>query len=228
MAKAKTSPFFPWHWHRLEVLLQSVVSNGFVVLSGLGLKLSSAFSVSLLFYPSIIMCSEMVADLQVQAWEWACMYALNTNNCVFPFCVTPLSVLAAALELRGSSNPISLSEEGTGSWWLCSDVASTCIIIFGGITVYLNGLWSWILAWFVFVRVQWQRRWNKIAKEMYISWKASVAVLEFLCHSYILIRLKFLATYLRPVCQCNNQLLALDRTLLCVYIPAHTGTVFSL
>lgn len=138
-----------------------------------------SFFTFFLFYPSIITHSEMVADLQVQAWDWACVYALNTNNWVFPFCVIPLSVLGAALKLRGSSNPISLSEEGTGSWWLCSDVASYLHNYFcGSISVYLNGLWSWILVWFVCYSTVAEVMEYKFPKEIYISWKASVAVLR--------------------------------------------------
>lgn len=122
-------PFFPWHLHTLEVLLQSVVSNRFVVLSGLGLKPSSAFSVFLLFYPSIKWWQICKYRLETEHTNWVYACPEHKQLCL-PLLLTPLSVLGAALKLRGSSNPISLSEEDTGSWWLCSNVASTCIIIF--------------------------------------------------------------------------------------------------
>lgn len=226
MKKAETSPFSPWHWHRLEVLLQSVVSNRFVVLSGLGLKLNSAFSVPLLFYPSIIMCSEMVADLQVQAWDWVCVCPEHKQLCL-PLLCNSLICAGSCSKLRGSSNPISLSEKGTGSWWLCSDVASTCIIIFGGVSVYLNGLEFWL----DLCLLQYSGKGDGIKilqGNVYFMKSKCLLFLEFLCHSYILIRLKFLAIYLRSVCQCNSQLLVLDRTLVCVFMPAHTHVPFSL
>lgn len=85
------------------------------------------------------------------------------------------------------------------------------------------GLEFWLC---VFI-VQWQRWWHiNFSRKCVFHEKQVLLFLKFLCHSYILIRLKFLARYPRSVCQCNNQLLVLD--LVCVYKPAHTHTIFSL